>query len=307
MVAQPAVSITLPDGTQREFPAGLTVKEIAERISPGLARRALVAKVNGEPVDLSRSVNSDVRLEILTARDPETLEMYRHSSAHLLAAASFIVLLSVFSFLMKGVWGLLTTLALFATSLYAFILWRAAATRETLRQQLPGFIDQLIRAMGIGRSFESALLQAIDDSPHPLSAALESVKVESSLGGDVADSLKNAAELYRMKELHLLTLALRINRRYGGSIKAMLENIIAMIRHREQAERELRALTGETRLSAWVLGTIPVLMAAYMLITNPTYIGYLLNHPHGMAIVYTALGLQATGALLLWRMMRSIR
>ncbi|HLE20934.1 MAG TPA: threonine--tRNA ligase [Vicinamibacteria bacterium] len=87
MVAQPAVSITLPDGTQREFPAGLTVKEIAERISPGLARRALVAKVNGEPVDLSRSVNSDVRLEILTARDPETLEMYRHSSAHLLAAA----------------------------------------------------------------------------------------------------------------------------------------------------------------------------------------------------------------------------
>ena len=227
--------------------------------------------------------------------------------AQLLAAASFIVLLSVFSFLMKGVWGLLTTLALFATSLYAFILWRAAATRETLRQQLPGFIDQLIRAMGIGRSFESALLQAIDDSPHPLSAALESVKVESSLGGDVADSLKNAAELYRMKELHLITLALRINRRYGGSIKAMLENIIAMIRHREQAERELRALTGETRLSAWVLGTIPVLMAAYMLITNPTYIGYLLNHPHGMAIVYTALGLQATGALLLWRMMRSIQ
>ena len=225
----------------------------------------------------------------------------------LLAAAGFIVLLGALSFLVKGVGGLLTASALFAITLYAFALWRAAATRETLRQQLPGFIDQLIRAMGVGRSFESALLQAIDDSPHPLSAALESVKVESSLGGDVADSLKNAAELYRMKELHLLTLALRINRRYGGSIKAMLENIIAMIRHREQAERELRALTGETRLSAWVLGTIPVLMAAYMLATNPTYIGYLLNHPHGMAIIYTALGLQATGALLLWRMMRSIR
>ncbi|MGH9460429.1 MAG: threonine--tRNA ligase [Vicinamibacteria bacterium] len=87
MVAKTAVSITLPDGTRKELPAGLTVKEIAEQIAPGLARRALAAKVDGVPVDLSRPVSSDASLQILTSRDPEMLEIFRHSSAHLLAAA----------------------------------------------------------------------------------------------------------------------------------------------------------------------------------------------------------------------------
>ena len=87
MVAKPAVSITLPDGSRKEMPSGLTVKEIAEQIAPGLARRALAAKVDGVQVDLSYPVSSDVNLQILTSRDPEMLDIFRHSSAHLLAAA----------------------------------------------------------------------------------------------------------------------------------------------------------------------------------------------------------------------------
>ncbi len=87
MVAKPAVSITLPDGSRKEMSVGLTVKEIAEQIAPGLARRALAAKVDGEQVDLSYPVSSDVNLQILTSRDPEMLDIFRHSSAHLLAAA----------------------------------------------------------------------------------------------------------------------------------------------------------------------------------------------------------------------------
>lgn len=211
------------------------------------------------------------------------------------------------AFLIEGVTGLLIAILMFALGTYVFILWRATATHQTLLRQLPGFIDHIIRIMAIGRSFDSALLQAIEDSPPPLSEALESVKIENSLGGDLVESLQEVAEIYRMQELHLITLALRINQRYGGSIKAMLENIITLIRQREQAERELSALTGETRLSAWMLGTMPIAMAGYMMLVNPKYIGYLLADPHGMEIIYTALGLQIAGALILWRLMRSIR
>ena len=87
MSDQRVVSITLPDGNKREVPAGQTVKEIANDISRGLSKRALAAKVDGVQVDLSHPVKSDAKLEILTAKDPEMLEIYRHSSAHLLAAA----------------------------------------------------------------------------------------------------------------------------------------------------------------------------------------------------------------------------
>ncbi len=226
---------------------------------------------------------------------------------HLALVVVISILVGVVSVRVKGVIGLLTASVLLAAGFYLFVIWRIARHTKMLRQQLPAFIDQIIRTMSVGRSFDNALLEAIETSPPPLSEALKGVAVEHSLGGDVTQALGEAAKIYGMKELHLLTLALRINQRYGGSIKAMLENIIALIRQREQAERELRALTGETRLSAWVLGAMPSAMAGYMMVVNPSYLGYLLKDPDGPAIIYTALGLQATGILILWRMMRAVR
>ena len=81
------VRVTLPDGSQREAPAGTTARQIAEGIGPGLARAALAARVNGEIRDLDRPLDSDASLAILTDRDPEALELLRHSSAHILATA----------------------------------------------------------------------------------------------------------------------------------------------------------------------------------------------------------------------------
>jgi threonyl-tRNA synthetase len=81
------VRVTLPDGSQREAPAGTTARQIAEGIGPGLARAALAARVNGEIRDLDRPLESDASIAILTERDPEALELLRHSSAHILATA----------------------------------------------------------------------------------------------------------------------------------------------------------------------------------------------------------------------------
>jgi threonyl-tRNA synthetase len=87
------VQITLPDGATREVPSGTTAAEIASQISPRLAKEALVARTNGENgehgelIDLSRPLDHDTRLSILTAKDPEAVQVFRHSAAHLLAAA----------------------------------------------------------------------------------------------------------------------------------------------------------------------------------------------------------------------------
>jgi threonyl-tRNA synthetase len=81
------VRVTLPDGSQREVPAGTTPRKVAEGIGPGLARAALAARVDGEIWDLDRPLESDVSVAILTEKDPEALELLRHSSAHILATA----------------------------------------------------------------------------------------------------------------------------------------------------------------------------------------------------------------------------
>ncbi len=81
------IKVKLPDGSTKEVPKGTNALEIARSISPRLADAALVAKTNGDLVDLTKPLDHDTELRILTDRDPEALPVYRHSSAHLMAAA----------------------------------------------------------------------------------------------------------------------------------------------------------------------------------------------------------------------------
>jgi len=81
------ISITLPDGSKREFPQPVTVAEVAGAIGPGLAKSALAGKVDGKVVDLSHRIDADAQLAIVTDKSPEGLEVLRHSTAHLLAYA----------------------------------------------------------------------------------------------------------------------------------------------------------------------------------------------------------------------------
>lgn len=85
--AADSIQITLPDGNHLDLPRGTTPREVAEQIGPGLARAALAAKVDGKIVDLSHPIEHDTRIEIITDRSPEALELLRHSAAHIMATA----------------------------------------------------------------------------------------------------------------------------------------------------------------------------------------------------------------------------
>ncbi len=82
-----SIQITLPDGSQKSVPAGSKPIEIARSISTRLADDALIAKIDGEFYDLTRPLDHDAALQILTPKNPEALQVYRHSTAHLCAAA----------------------------------------------------------------------------------------------------------------------------------------------------------------------------------------------------------------------------
>ena len=81
------VTVTLPDGTTKRVPAGTPVRDVAEGISPRLAKEALAAFVNEQMVDLSHPLDMDATVQIVTPKTPEALHLYRHSAAHLMAAA----------------------------------------------------------------------------------------------------------------------------------------------------------------------------------------------------------------------------
>ncbi len=82
-----SIHVKFPDGSTKEVAKGTTPLDVAKSISPRLADAALAAKTNGNLIDLTRPLDKDTDLRIITEKDPEAIEVYRHSSAHLMAAA----------------------------------------------------------------------------------------------------------------------------------------------------------------------------------------------------------------------------
>src|SRR5947199_10396602 len=83
----PEIRVVLPDGSERRVPAGSTGADLAKAIGPGLAKAALAVRVDGTVWDLARPLPDGAKVAILTDKDPQALEVLRHSSAHVLATA----------------------------------------------------------------------------------------------------------------------------------------------------------------------------------------------------------------------------
>lgn len=205
--------------------------------------------------------------------------------------------------------GALGAVSVLVALLLGAVLWPQVQYRkrmEIMSAQIPLFLDQVVRALTTGRGMDSALQMVSLETRPPLGEVMARVHHVTSLGEDMGDALRDTARIHGLRELHLVAMAVQIARGYGSSPKEMLESISKLVRHREQAQRELAALTGETRLSAWLLSLLPTAMALYMVAVNPNYINSMWHDPTGRIVLLMALGLQAAGAFILWRMVKSI-
>ncbi|CAI8917045.1 MULTISPECIES: type II secretion system F family protein [Pseudomonas] len=190
--------------------------------------------------------------------------------------------------------------------IWLFLGWRYRRRLQRMIEQLPVLLDHSVRSLKAGRTLNDAVLGAIDASRDPLHGALQRVRRNVQMGVSLDDAMSDLAELYEQDELRLFALGLRINHRYGGNASELLENLIKLIREREQGSRQLRAMTGETRMTATVLGLLPVGMAGYFLISNPNYLLAMWQDGNGQFLLLGAFILQVLGCLVLWRMLRSI-
>lgn len=225
------------------------------------------------------------------------------------AALAIIALVTLAGLLVLKKWGLLAAGAWWGIAAVISVLIPQIRYRQKINQligQIPLFIDQVIRAMVTGRNVEGAIKLAAEDLQEPLRGVIMRAQNNVELGVDLGEAMRDAAQLHDVKELHMLALAIHTSRVYGGSPKEMLESIVNLIRQREQMQRELRAMTGETRTSAWILGLLPSLLALYMTWVNPDYITSMWQDPSGQNILLIALTLQILGGLLLWRMVKSV-
>ena len=186
-----------------------------------------------------------------------------------------------------------------------FVIWlRVQKMRRKLVSQLPGFIDSMVRLITIGNSTHAAFQISIASAKSPLREYMEGAGSLVRAGVDLDQALNQMASSVRIQEMFLLASILGLGVRYGGRADLLLERVAGFMRDREQAEHELSAMSAETRLSAWVLGLLPIGVGAAIIVLNPAYFYRMLNDSTGQALLFGAVGLQVFGALLLYRLAR---
>ena len=179
--------------------------------------------------------------------------------------------------------------------------------RHRLNQQLPQFLGYMLRALTAGNSFEEAMYAAALESDAPIRDVFLSVTRQVELGGDLETSLAGTARLYELKALDILALSATVNRQYGGSMRQIMATLIDTIRQREAASAELKALTGETRFSAYVVAAIPLAITGFFYIQNPGYYADMLTSTGGQLAAVLAVLLELLGLFIIWRMMAGLK
>lgn len=209
--------------------------------------------------------------------------------------------------LMVASWiGLLTMLVLPPLVLRVYIALRYQRRLKRMIAQLPQLLDHTVRSLKAGRTLADAVLGGIEATDDPLKRAMGRIQRNVQLGVSLPESAHDFAEFYEQDEFRLFALGLKVNHRYGGNASELLENLIKMIREREQAARQLRAMTGETRITAFVLAGLPIAMVGYFMVINPAYLMTMWNDGTGRILLFVALGMQVLGCVALWRMLRSV-
>jgi tight adherence protein B len=192
--------------------------------------------------------------------------------------------------------------ALLMAGLPLLWLFRARTARmRRVEQQLPDAADFIARAMRAGHSFTNVLQMAGAELPEPLGSELRAAHEEINYGVPLNEALHNLAARIPLTDLRYLVIAVLIQRESGGNLAEILSNISRLIRSRLQLLAQVRVMSAEGRMSAWILGALPFFVLATLTISDRKYTSVLWDEPQGQRLLWYGLGMLVVGALWLRR------
>src|SRR5204862_1020528 len=168
---------------------------------------------------------------------------------------------------------------------------------EHLREQLPDVLTILASSLRAGHSFLQSLDTVAKEIAHPAAAEFQRVVAEIRLGRPAEDALEALAQRVGSPDFMWAVLAVNIQREVGGNLAEILDTVADTLRERAMLRRQIKVLTAEGRLSAWVLALLPVAIGLYMAAVNPSYIGLLVTTTIGLVMLGTAIVLMFLGIL----------
>lgn len=148
---------------------------------------------------------------------------------------------------------------------------RITKRRKLFEAQFPEALSLIASSLSAGHTFLRAIQMMCEESEPPLSEEFSRVVNETQLGDPVVDALERMAQRLDVRDVEWVVQAIRIQQTVGGKLADLLHTLADFIRAREEIRREVDVLTAEGRISAWVLGALPVFLLVAISVMNPGY------------------------------------
>jgi tight adherence protein B len=181
--------------------------------------------------------------------------------------------------------------------------WRARRQHAFLAQ-LPNALELMANALRAGFGLSSAFDLVAQELAEPLGGEFAKMVAEIKLGSSLEQAMDHLIERNPSGEIRLLAQAIAIHKQVGGNLAEVLDNLDRTIRERFTLQREIRSLTSEQRLTAWIMGLLPLGVGLGLAALNPAYILTLFHTTPGRCLLGVVVVLQMVGYVALRRILR---
>lgn len=212
--------------------------------------------------------------------------------------ARFLLLtasLSLIGLLLWGFAGVLLAVILAAGVTAFYLRMRVQKRLQRFNDGLHDMLTLVSSSLRSGHSFVQAMHVVCLDMQGPIRDEFERIEAEMQVGVGVEEAMQRANERVGSEDFDLIVTAITIQRQVGGNLSEVLDKIAETIRERVQLKREVKALTSQGRMSAWIFLLLPIGVAALLYSTDPAYIGLLFKSPVGWGLLTAAVLGQGIG------------
>ena len=187
---------------------------------------------------------------------------------------------------------------------WTYLRFRAGRRGNAFLAQMPDTMQLIAGSLSAGYSLPQAVDAVVREGAQPIATEFSRAIIESRLGVPIEDALDNIAVRMDSQDFAWVVMAVRIQREVGGNLAEVLTTVANTMRERERVRRQVRVLSAEGRLSAWVLGGLPPLFAIYLLLVRPGYIKPLYTEAVGILMLCVSGTLFLAGVLWLRKVVK---
>lgn len=286
-------------------PASADIKKRVDVLVGGVAARA---RENRGEIAVHRG-RMDALTQIFTLGMPRKWGVAARPLTFVLAsvAACAVAVLFCFITLKLPLWLAIPLVAL-ASWLGPHILARMQQGKADKRfvDLFPEAIDMIVRMLRAGLPVSAAIRTVAQEAPAPVNGVFASLADQIDIGMSFEDALGIGSERIGLPDFRFFAAAVALQHTTGGNLVTTLEILGEIIRRRRVVRMKARAATAEVRMSAYVLGALPILVFGELILVNPTYLRPLITDPRGNVILAIAISLLLTAFLTMRHMMRGV-